>query len=373
MVVKRVELYLKQVISGRRRGGLPFCIKMLLFPLSLFYRCGVYCRNWLYDHGWMRRYVPPVPLVISVGNIVAGGTGKTPVTLKLAEAFYGRYKPAILSRGYRSKVEKLALPVFLCEGEGPLFPASYCGDEPYLFAKRLPKALILVGKNRRKASVLAAKAGADMILLDDGMQHRRLVKDFEVVVVDAGNPFGNGYFLPRGFLREEVHALKRADLIFVNHLENIEQWSSTQELLKNYTSAPLVGARARITSIQGFCGKRLDPFPGMRVGLFCAIAHPEYFRRTLEQEGFKVVAEFIFADHDSFSEEKLKKAAEASLEQGAKCLLCTEKDHVKLQEWSSLSLPIFWVQMELQLIAGQENWEHFLRKAEAKLKGGTVG
>ena len=224
-MMKKMELYLKQVISGRQKGVWALCIKAILLPLSWLYRFFIYCRNWLYDRGWMRRYVPPVPLVISVGNIVAGGTGKTPVTLMLAEVFYGRFKPAILSRGYRSKAEKLVAPIFLCEGEGPLFPASYCGDEPYLFAKRLPKALVIVGRNRRKASVLAAKAGAQVILLDDGMQHRRLAKDFEVIVVDAGNPFGNGYFLPRGFLREELHALKRADLIFVNHLEHLEQWS----------------------------------------------------------------------------------------------------------------------------------------------------
>lgn len=371
-MIKKLELYLKQVISGRRRGLDAFCIKAFLLPLSELYRFFVSCRNWLYDKGWMRRYVPPVPLVISVGNIVAGGTGKTPVTLMLAEAFYGRFKLAILSRGYRSKVEKLAVPVFLCEGEGPLFPASYCGDEPYLFAKRLPKALVIVGRNRRKASILAAKAGADVILLDDGMQHRRLVKDFEIVVVDAGSPFGNGYFLPRGFLREEREALKRGDLIFVNHLDDLEQWNHIQALLKNYTAAPFVGAQAKISSLQGFSGKRLELTQGMRVGMFCAIAHPEYFRRTLEQQGLKVVSECILADHDSFSEDVLKNAAEESLEKGAECLVCTEKDHVKLQEFLSFPLPIFWAQMKLHIVAGQENWERFMQKAEAKLNNFLV-
>ena len=130
----------------------------------------------------------------------------------------------------------------------------------------------------------------------------------------------------------------------------------------------MVGAQAKITSLRGFPGKKPEQVQGMCVGMFCAIAHPEYFRRTLEQQGFKVVAEFIFADHDDFSEEILKKAAETSSGRGAQCLVCTEKDHVKLQEFFSLPLPIFWVQMELHVIAGQENWERFLQKAEAKLK-----
>src|SRR4051812_10022027 len=125
----KIELYVRDVIKGKRKGIGPHCIKSLLLPLSWVYRLVVGCRNWLYDKGWLRRYIPPVPLVISIGNIVAGGTGKTPVTLLVAEAFYKRFSIAVLSRGYRSESEKLESPIILCEGKGPLYPAVFCGDE----------------------------------------------------------------------------------------------------------------------------------------------------------------------------------------------------------------------------------------------------
>jgi tetraacyldisaccharide 4'-kinase len=367
MIVKKFELYLKDVIRGRRRGLIASCLKTLLHPLSWFYRFGVSCRNWLYDQGWMRRHVSPVPLVISVGNIVAGGTGKTPVTLLLAGTFCERFSVAILSRGYRSKVEKLDTPILLCEGEGPLFPAHYCGDEPYLFAQRFPKAIVIVGGNRKKASFLAAKAGAQVILLDDGMQHRRLARDFDVVVVDVGDPFGQGYFLPRGFLREEICSLARANLIIINHIHHTEDFMTVKAQLKPYVSAPIIGTKGYITALRDLKGQEVDLPKDQPVGMVCAIAHPEYFRRTLEQEGFQVVSEYVLPDHDAINEKELERFAQASQKRGAYWLICTEKDSVKISNTLSLSLPIVWVQMNLQVVEGQEEWQIFLKQAEAKI------
>lgn len=367
MIATRLELYFKDIVVGRRKGLLPFLIKALLLPLSWLYGFVVHCRNCLYENGWMRRYVPPVPLVISVGNIVAGGTGKTPVTLLLAGAFYEKYTVAILSRGYRSQAEKLDMPVLLCEGEGPIYPASYCGDEPYLFAQRFPKAIVIVGGNRKKASFLAAKTGAQAILLDDGMQHRRLARDFDVVVVDVGDPFGHGYLLPRGFLREDKCSLARANLIILNHIYEHEQFLSVKTQLKTYSSAPVVGTNGRVASIRDLKGLEMNMSPKGKVGMFCAIAHPEYFRRTLEKDGFQVVSEFIMGDHECMPEKELEHFAQTSAEKGAQWLICTEKDRVKLNDDLTLALPILWVQLELGLVAGHEEWQTFLRQAEAKM------
>lgn len=366
--MKRLELYLKDIVRGRRRGLLALLIKALLLPLSWLYGFGVRFRNRLYEKGWMRLYFPPVPLVISIGNIVAGGTGKTPVTLLLAGALVDRYTVAILSRGYRSKAEKLDVPVVLCEGEGPVFPASYCGDEPYLFAQRFPKAIVIVGGNRKKASCLAAKAGAQAILLDDGMQHRRLARDFDVVVVDVGDPFGQGYLLPRGFLREDIRSLARADLIILNHITDLEQFKAVKTQLTPFSSAPVVGTKGAVVSIRDLKGQEVAIEKGDRVGMFCAIAHPEYFRRTLEQEGFQVVNEFVLADHDSIELQELDRFSLASVKKGAKWLVCTEKDRVKLQEQPPSALPIIWLQLELRVMAGEEEWKNFMNQAEAKMK-----
>lgn len=364
---KKLELYLKDIVRGRKKGFLAFLIKALLLPLSWLYGFGVHFRNRLYEKGWMRRYFPPVPLVISVGNIVAGGTGKTPTTLLLAGAFYERFTVAILSRGYRSKAEKLDTPVVLCEGQGPILPASYCGDEPYLFAQRLPKSIVIVGGNRKKASFLAAKAGAQAIFLDDGMQHRRLARDFDVVVVDVGDPFGHGYYLPRGFLRDDIGSLARANLIILNHIQNEEQFTSAKMQLKPYSHAPMIGANGYVAAIRDLTGQEVMLSGEMRVGMFCAIAHPEYFRRTLEQEGFVVVNECILADHDTFKDKDLEQFAKTCAKNGAKWLICTEKDRVKLDDGLHLTLPILWVQLELRIIAGQEEWQNFLQRAEARI------
>lgn len=366
-MLKKLELYLKDIVHGRRRGILPWFIKSILLPLSWLYGWGVYFRNRLYEKGWMRRYVPPVPLVISIGNIVAGGTGKTPVTLMLAGAFYDRFNIAILSRGYRSQVENLDSPILLCEGNGPLYPASYCGDESYLLAQRLPKAMVIVGGDRKKSSFLAAKAGVQAIFLDDGMQHRRVVRDFDVVVVNADDPFGLGYFLPRGFLRDDIRSLSRAHLIILNHIQDQEQFANAKKQMKSFSTAPVVGTKGHVIAFRDIKGQEIVKPEEKKVGMFCSIAHPEYFRRTLEQEEFEVLSEWVLADHDNISIKKLEQFALECRKLGAHWLVCTEKDRVKLQDQINLPLPILWVQLELQIIAGQEEWKNFLKMAEAKI------
>src|SRR5262245_30025473 len=131
MFTKQVESYFIQVIRGNRPGFLAAMLRFLLLLVSFIFQFLAMCRNWAFDHGWLRRYCPPVPLVVSVGNIVMGGTGKTPVTLLLAKEFYGSFPVAILSRGYRSAAENIPQPICLCNSNGPLYPASFCGDEPY--------------------------------------------------------------------------------------------------------------------------------------------------------------------------------------------------------------------------------------------------
>jgi tetraacyldisaccharide 4'-kinase len=367
MIFKKLELYIKDIIYGRRKGLFPTILLWLLLPISWTYQFTMRVRNWLYDHGWTRRYIPPVPLVISIGNIVAGGTGKTPVTILLAKAFYGRYILAILSRGYRSKVEKLDTPVVLCDGHGPLFPASYCGDEPSIYANCFPKAFVIVGSNRKKAARIASKEGAQVILLDDAMQHRKIARDFDVVVVDVKDPFGQGHFLPRGFLREDVRSLSRADLIILNHIVDQQQFMDVKKRLQTYTHAPVVGTIAKVSAIRELNGNEIETLQGQKVAIFCAIAHPEYFKLTIEKMGAEIVEKLFLADHDSVRNQDLEKFAHRAQKQGATYLVCTEKDRVKLKDDLKLVIPIVWVQIELSIMEGQSDWEAFLSRAEAKI------
>lgn len=366
-MLKFVEEYFIDLIKGRRKGIFPFLLKGPLWVLSQFFQIFVALRNWAYDKGVLRKFVPPVPVVISIGNIVAGGTGKTPVTLMLAQEFYHQFVIAILSRGYRSKAESLTYPVVLSRGDGPMHPAHYCGDEPYLLSKNLPKAFVFVGKNRYKASNLAVKSGTQLIILDDGMQHRRLARDFEVVVMDGYDPFGQGYFLPRGFLRDSLHSLSRADLIILNHVYDHEKFEFMKQQLSLYSSAPIVGTKMEVKKIWGINGEEMTSLQNKQVGIFCGIAHPEYFQHTIFNMGAEIVDRYFVPDHQDFDPKKLQAFAQSCFEKGAELLICTEKDWVKIPEEMTKSLSIGWIQMRLRHVEGEHYWKEFIKKVQHTL------
>ncbi len=366
-MLQHIELYFLDLIKGKRKGILPFFLKGILLILSWIYSFFVACRNWLFDHEWVRRYTPPVPVVISIGNIVAGGTGKTPVTLMVAKEFYNDVSLAILSRGYRSKSEKMAAPVILSRGQGPMHPASFCGDEPFMLAQNLPKAFVFVGKDRHKTSHMAAKAGVQLILLDDGMQHRRLARDFDVVVMDACDPFGQGYFLPRGFLRESLKSLGRADLIILNHVHNHESYRSACQKIARYTSAPVIATKIDVENILDFKGEPVAALAGRRVAIFCGIANPDYFGDTIQNLGAQIVSKHFVPDHKDFDPEALADFGKQSAELGAEFLVCTEKDRVKLVDSLELALPIAWVKTKLTFVEGKSSWDSFIQRAKADL------
>ncbi|NGX58236.1 MAG: Tetraacyldisaccharide 4'-kinase [Chlamydiae bacterium] len=364
---QRWEKYILGVIDGKKRGLFPRLTAGGLMLLSYGFRTGVHCRNWAHDQGLVACYHSPVPVVVSVGNIVAGGTGKTPVTLKLAEELSKDFKLAILSRGYRSPAEKRETPLVLSRGKGPEYTASYCGDEPYLLASRAPDASVYVGRNRVKASVLAAQQGAEIILLDDGMQHRRLARDFEIIVVDGLDPFGKGYFLPRGLLRESPKALKKADLIIVNHVGDEKQFEAVVGELRRFTKAPIAGATPRISSIENAAGEKVSSLSGVKVGLFCGIANPKRFRSLVEEQGVTVVSELCTSDHILPTDKTLRKFAERCQQMGAEYLVCTEKDLVKLKDDFECALPIVSVNIRLKLLSGSSEWESLMEKIKERV------
>lgn len=368
MSIKWFELYLLSVIKGRRRGVFPFLLKGVLWLLSFPFQLVVAIRNCFFDRGWLRCYTPPVPLVISVGNITTGGTGKTPATLMIAEEFQKETKLAVLSRGYRSQAEKSSIPLVLSKENGVMHPASFCGDEPYLLAQNLPRAHVIVGKDRFQSSKIAARLGVQVILLDDGMQHRGIARDFEVVVMDLLDPFGQGYFLPRGLLREGKKALSRADLIILNHLENMNQFEGVKRQISSATSAPVVGTKLEILGAYYLDDTEVPFKKKTKVGIFCGIAHPEYFRKTIDRLGFEVVDEWFFPDHDALDLEQLIPFSKRCQEKGASLLLCTEKDRVKLTDVEACCLPIGWIKARLSVVEGVEHWNQFILRAKNKIK-----
>lgn len=366
MNLSRLERHFLALIRKETRGILATVARAVLYVLSGFFFLGVKARTLAFDRGWLKSYVPPVPLVISIGNITAGGTGKTPVTLALAQALRGKARLAILARGYRAEAESLAHPLLLHKEGGLWHPATLCGDEPCLLADNLPEAFIIVGKSRKQGSKMAARLGAQLLLLDDGMQHRRIARDLEVVVLDLRDPFGQGYFLPRGLLREGIDALCRADLVVINHAEDLKELEEVKQRITQVTSAPVVATRVEPVGLFNLAGLPVEAEGP--VALFCGIAHPEYFRKTVKEMGLPIVSAYPLADHEPLDLGKLLPFAQECKALGATCLLCTEKDRVKIPHTDGLPLPVYWVKMHLAFVEGHNHWNHFVHRADTALR-----
>ncbi len=326
--------------------------------LCSFCFCGVVSlRNFLYDKHFLKAHKVP-SLVISVGNIVAGGTGKTPFLALLCKSLEGKAKLAIITRGYRSQLEKQKNPVLVSQGNGSIFPASICGDEPYFLA-RTTSASLWVGRNKWQSAKNASADGAKILLLDDGMQHRRLHRDIEIVLVDAKDPFGKGFFLPRGYLRDSPRRLLQADFLLANHVETEKEFVEIQKKLSKYSAAPVI-------ALKPLC-KVEEKTENSLVGAFCGIAKPDRFFSSLQKMGFEVKEKIVCDDHTIPNDEQLEAFARRLKNQSASAILCTEKDFVKLSRKKQFSLPIFPVKMELMISFGLENWKKLLEKIEKKL------
>lgn len=266
--------------------------------------------------------------VVSIGNIVVGGTGKTPFVLYLAKAFSNR-KVAILSREYGKVL-----------------------DEPLLLQRRAPFCKVYVGKDRRDLAKRAKKEGAELILLDDGFQYRKLFRDIDIVLLSKEDPFGKGHFLPWGFLRDSPKRLSKADLV---------------------VGTPTLEVEKRVEGVFDFSERKKDIQKGERVVLFSAIARPESFEKTVSSLGFIVLFHKIFADHEKPTFESLLELAKRAKEEGAERLLCTEKDFVKWRKDSHLIckiedvIQLNFVEISLEIKRGQKELQNLIAKIDRKI------
>ena len=332
-----------------------------LWVLSQCYLAGVRCRHWLYDRKILPRQFAPLP-VVSIGNLVVGGAGKTQVALLLARQLADSIPVAIVSRGYRSLAEHAHEPLVV---DIPTQSVHSVGDEPWLLASRLADyaACVVVGKRRFKGALTAKKWGARLVILDDGMQHRALHRDFEIVVIDGKTALDS--FLPKGRLREDPARLKSADLIlFIGHPE-----SSLVKDISKHTQAPQAIARIISEGVFDLQDADLGSIKGIKVAVFCGIGNPFRFVKTVQELGAHVVLTLFSQDHQIPSEHELMGFAQAAQKKGASFLICTEKDKVKLF-YKELPLPVVWIKANLQLIQNVEIWVKMVN--EMKLIAGMT-
>ncbi len=324
-------------ISYRSPNGISgILLGLLLFPfylLSFLYGIIIKVRLRLYKLGLLKTRKAGVT-VISVGNITVGGTGKTPSVELIAKLLTkeGR-KVAVVSRGYKGQNREAVNVV--SDGESILLGPELAGDEPFMLAQKLRGVPVLIGKERFEVCQYAGdKFDLDAVILDDGFQHLRLRRDFNILITDGKRGVGNGHMFPRGPLREPVSGIKRADLIILNGSGGIDpEWR--QEISRLHPSAPLFEGVYRAEQVKTLWKdetREISFIKGAKVALLTAIASPRSFRALIDSLGGDVVTEFNFADHHAYTQEELRRTVEKAGQEGAEFILTTEKDAVKLEQ-----------------------------------------
>ncbi|MBS3904932.1 MAG: tetraacyldisaccharide 4'-kinase [Simkania sp.] len=332
----------------------------LLFALlSVFYRCALKFRHRAYDRGWITPHKVSA-CVVSIGNIACGGTGKTPIVQMVAKELSLRCKVAILSRGYRGGAEHFEEPLAVSQGAGMTADVHLAGDEAYLHASSLPGVAVWVSKHRLQSAKKAIAKGAEVVLLDDGMQHRALHRDVEVVVLDGQDNLLEQRLLPSGRLRDLPERLAVANYIIIHHAP--EDLTHIAKQLSLYTAAPLIATRMSPSA------KCKEIISGRKIAYFCAIGRPERFRATLRSLSVDLIEGLEEKDHALLDEKKLQGFAKISKEKGAELLVCTRKDFVKLPNYLSLPLPLFALDAEAEVIAGHDAWDALMNTIISKLQ-----
>lgn len=330
----------KELISGQERGPLASMARGGLRILSLGYAAAIRFRNALYDFRLRKVHQVHVP-VISVGNITAGGTGKTPVVALLANALTRRgHRPGLLSRGYRT-----------LEGQSE-------NDEKRLLDRLCPGVPHVQDPDRVQAAKRALAGNEiSVFVLDDGFQHRRLHRDLDVVLIDATNPFGFGHVLPRGLMREPLVGLRRADVLVVTRCGQVSQ-SQLNDLRSSLEAfgRPVVEIDFVPTELVTPDGSEspLSALADRHVAAFCGIGNPSAFEDTLTACGLHPVFVQQFEDHVRYQSSDVEKLKRRAAAEDVSALVCTEKDLVKLTDWKSDACQLLALRIEARVMQGED-------------------
>jgi tetraacyldisaccharide 4'-kinase len=338
-----------RLIRGQTRGPLASVARVGLSAASVLYGLGVAFRNTGYDRSWQSIAHAAIP-IISIGNITLGGTGKTPMVEYVAR--WGRergLRVAILSRGYGGS-------------EG-------LNDEGRVLDENLPDVPHLQDRDRATlARVAVEELESELLVLDDGFQHRRLSRDLDIVLLDALDPFGLGRIFPRGLLREPIGSLRRAGVVVLSRGDLVSK-TDLQAIRSRAERAagPLAWAVARHAplglKVAGGADEQLTAIGDRPVAAFCGIGNPEGFRRTLEGLGARVVGFRAFPDHHAYSAGDVADLIAWARGLGAELALTTQKDSVKLRAASLGPVPLRALRIGLEVMEG----ENTLRDALARV------
>ncbi|MEI6242113.1 MAG: tetraacyldisaccharide 4'-kinase [Chlamydiota bacterium] len=346
----------EEILQRKEKGVSLSFVLSILWLISQGWRLWVFVKNGLYNKKLLSSQKVG-PFVISVGNIVLGGTGKTPFVDLLTKAFDPK-EIAILSRGYKSLNENHHLFV----DPSQFLPSSKeMGDEPYLLAKKNSKTFFFIGKDRIFSAIEAEKRKRKILILDDGFQYRKLVRDIDIVLLQGEAVFGNGYFVPRGMLRDSPSRLKNADVVVVNEGEKGLDREGIRKELRKYTECLILFVRPKLCGFRDLSGNEVKIGKEIPITLFCAIANPSRFVSLIKEEGYAVTKTFFRRDHETFSLQEMKDFYSQTKDA---YLVCTEKDAVKI---SLCEIPILYAEMALSFVEGEKDWMSWVRGVKKRV------
>lgn len=393
-LLTQLEEFAVEVVNDRRRGKRAVAFKIFLRGLSFIFAGLVKLRFFLYRNRILKDQ-PLGCLVVVVGNLTVGGTGKTPVVEKFARSLQNRgRKVAILSRGYKSRDLKKETfkerlwrkyvtggdplpPKVVSDGEKVLLDSEWAGDEPFMLAKNLPGVVVLVDKDRVKSGTYAIKHfGCDTLILDDGMQYLPLKGRLNLLLVDKTNPFGNRKLLPRGILREPVRHLKRASYVFLTKSDGVPDPELEALIQRHNPGVDVIECTHQPQYLKEVNGDRrleLKDLKGRRIGAFSGIAVPQSFEGFLRNYGANLPYTRRFMDHHRFEENELLSIAEEAKAAGLEFLVTTEKDAVRIPESIDFSVPLYYLRLEIEILRGADDFDEavsrvcFTENVERKL------
>lgn len=374
----------RRILLHEEHGPSAICWRCFLETVRPFYALAVWLRNRSFDRHPERTFHAAVP-VLSIGNLTLGGTGKSPVVFWIArELLLQGRKIAVLSRGYKSKEQNREIKQKFNQNQKnesnpetdseTNLETDFLNDEGRELAKRLPEVVQLQNPNRCESARCAVeKWGAEVLLLDDGFQHRKLYRDGNIVLVDASEPFGlTGRLFPCGTLREPMRELRRADVLILTHAEQLslrERHTLREELETRFpspkkrlwveTTYEPTGLAAKDGSILTIAEAQ-NRFSKQKIGAFCGIGKPTGLFETLKRAGLEPASTKNFADHQVYGTDETREIVQWAQTEGLEVVICTEKDAVKLKPELFQQLPLFSLRAEVSFLEGREIFQEWI-------------